>query len=49
MVGGGSDRAVAGCSYETRAFGVHSGMPMKTAHILCNDAIVIHGDMERYS
>ncbi|HPE99891.1 MAG TPA: DNA polymerase IV [Bacteroidales bacterium] len=50
MVGGGSDRAVvSGCSYEARAFGVHSGMPMKMARMLCNDAIVIRGDMERYS
>ncbi|MPM02918.1 DNA polymerase IV [bioreactor metagenome] len=50
MVGGGSDRAVvSGCSYEARAFGVHSGMSMKTARMLCGDAIVIRGDMERYS
>jgi len=50
MVGGGSDRAVvSGCSYEARAFGVHSGMPMKMARMLCSDAVVIRGDMERYS
>ena len=31
-VGGTSDRGVvAACSYETRGFGVHSGMPMKMA------------------
>jgi DNA polymerase-4 len=50
VVGGWSDRAVvSGCSYEARTFGVHSGMPMKMARMLCNDAIVIRGDMERYS
>lgn len=50
LVGGWSDRAVvSGCSYEARTFGVHSGMPMKMARMLCNDAIVIRGDMERYS
>jgi DNA polymerase-4 len=32
IVGGGSDRGVvAACSYETRAFGVRSAMPMKMA------------------
>lgn len=50
IVGGWSDRAVvSGCSYEARAFGVHSGMPMKMARTLCSDAVVIRGDMEQYS
>jgi DNA polymerase-4 len=50
IVGGMSDRGVvAGCSYESRKFGVHSAMPMKMARILCPDAIVIRGDMEAYS
>ncbi len=50
IVGGKSDRAVvAGCSYEARAFGVHSGMPVKMARMLCKDAIFIRGDMDRYS
>ena len=32
LVGGTSDRGVvAACSYETRGFGVHSGMPMRMA------------------
>lgn len=50
LVGGNSDRSVvAGCSYEARRFGVHSGMSMKMARNLCNDAIVIRGDMENYT
>ena len=32
LVGGISDRGVvAACSYETRSYGIHSGMPMKMA------------------
>lgn len=50
IIGGTSDRGVvASCSYEARSFGVHSAMPMKFARILCNDAIIIRGDMELYS
>ena len=50
VVGGVSDRGVvAGCSYEARSFGVHSGMPMKMARQLCSEAIQIRGDMEQYS
>lgn len=50
IIGGLSDRGVvAGCSYETRQFGVHSGMPMKMARTLCADAIIIRGDMDSYS
>lgn len=50
IIGGFSDRAVvASCSYETRQFGVHSGMPMKMALNLCNEAIVIKGDMDSYA
>ena len=50
IVGGSSDRGVvAACSYETRAFGVHSAMPMKLALRLCPHAIVIKGDHESYS
>jgi DNA polymerase IV len=49
-VGGNSDRAVvATCSYEARAFGVHSGMAMKIAKRLCPQMLVIQGDMENYS
>jgi DNA polymerase-4 len=49
IVGGGSDRGVvAACSYETRAFGVRSAMPMKMALKLCPDAMVLKGDYEAY-
>lgn len=50
IVGGTSDRSVvAACSYEARAFGVHSAMPIKLARRLCPDAIIIRGDYDRYS
>ena len=50
IIGGLSDRGVvASCSYEARQYGVHSAMPMKLARNLCNDAIIIRGDMELYS
>ncbi|WP_224485012.1 DNA polymerase IV [Robertkochia aurantiaca] len=50
LVGGTSDRGVvAACSYETRAFGVHSGMPMKMAKELCPEAVVIRGNAGVYS
>ncbi|MEM7483855.1 MAG: DNA polymerase IV [Bacteroidota bacterium] len=50
LVGGTSDRGVvAACSYETRGFGVHSGMPMKMAKELCPEATVIRGNAGTYS
>ena len=50
IIGGTSDRGVvASCSYETRFFGVHAGMPMKMARQLCSEAIILRGDMEAYS
>ena len=50
LVGGTSDRGVvAACSYETRAFGVHSGMPMKMAKELCPEAVIIRGNAGTYS
>jgi len=49
LVGGTGDRGVvAACSYETRRFGVHSGMAMKMARQLCPQAIVIRGDAGTY-
>ncbi|WP_321826374.1 DNA polymerase IV [Maribacter dokdonensis] len=50
LVGGTGDRGVvAACSYETRGFGVHSGMPMKMARELCPEAVVIRGNAGNYS
>lgn len=50
IIGGLSDRGVvASCSYEARKYGVHSAMPMRMALAMCNDAVVIRGDMEMYS
>jgi DNA polymerase-4 len=50
LVGGTSDRGVvAACSYETRGFGVHSGMPMRMAKELCPEATVIRGNAGTYS
>jgi DNA polymerase-4 len=50
LIVGGSDRGVvACCSYEARAFGIHSAMPIKLAKRLCPQAIIIGGDMESYS
>ncbi len=49
IVGGFSDRAVvSSCSYETRKFGVYSGMPIKMAKLLCKDAVIVRGDMDKY-
>jgi DNA polymerase-4 len=50
IIGGNSDRGVvASCSYEVRAYGVHSAMPMKQAKLLCPEAIIIRGDSQSYS
>ena len=50
LIGGKSGRGVvASCSYEARAFGVRSAMPMRYALQLCPDAQVIKGDMDLYS
>lgn len=49
LIGGTSDRGVvASCSYEARAFGVHSAMPMRLARQLCPEAIVIRGNSMSY-
>ncbi|MEM8510322.1 MAG: DNA polymerase IV [Bacteroidota bacterium] len=50
LVGGTSDRGVvAACSYETRGYGIHSGMSMKMAKELCPEAVVIRGNAGTYS
>ncbi len=50
IVGGSKERGVVStCSYETRVFGVHSGMPMAQAMKLCPHAIVVQGTRNDYS
>ncbi|WP_321308311.1 DNA polymerase IV [Marinifilum fragile] len=50
LIGGTSDRGVvAACSYEARAYGIHSAMPMKMARMLCPEAVVIRGNSGTYS
>ena len=50
VVGGKPDRrgVVAAASYEARAFGLHSAMPLVTAARLCPQAIFIEGSFPRY-
>jgi len=50
VVGGrpGGRGVVAAASYEARAFGLHSGMPLKTASRLCPQAIFIEGSFPKY-
>ncbi len=50
LVGGtGSRGVVSAASYEARTFGVHSGMSMKMARMMCPEAIVIRGNAGTYS
>ena len=50
IVGGGpTDRGVvSAASYEARAFGVHSAMPLQQAGKLCPHAIFVPGNFEAY-
>jgi DNA polymerase-4 len=49
-VGGQPDQrgVVASCSYEARAFGVHSAMPMSQAVRLCPDLIIVRHHFDLY-
>jgi DNA polymerase-4 len=49
LVGGYDRGVVAACSYEARAFGIHSAMPMKKALQLCPHAIVTNSSRDQYS
>ena len=40
---------VAACSYEARAYGLHSGMPIRQAFKLCPNGVYIHGHHDEYS
>ena len=50
-VGGHPKRrgVVSTCSYEARKFGIHSGMPSRTALNLCPDLELIEPDFRKYS
>ncbi len=52
VVGGDGDPAKRGvvstASYEARAFGVHSGLALRTARLCCPDAVFLPVDTEAY-
>lgn len=52
VIGGHGDPTERGvvstASYEARRFGVHSGMPLRTAYRLCPDAVYLPVDFDTY-
>lgn len=48
IVGGAQRGVVLAATYEARAFGVHSAMPMSTALRMCPQAVVVRPDHQRY-
>jgi DNA polymerase-4 len=50
IVGGTGPRGVvAACTYEARAFGVHSAQPTELARRCCPSAVVLSGRFDRYA
>ncbi|AWX44808.1 DNA-directed DNA polymerase [Flagellimonas maritima] len=50
LVGGtGSRGIVSACSYETRPYGIHSGMSMPMAKRMCPEALIIKGNSMVYT
>lgn len=49
IVGGGARGVVSAASYEARAFGVHSAMPVGMARRLCPQAVFVPGRRQRYA
>jgi DNA polymerase-4 len=49
IVGGGRRGVVLSATYEARAFGVRSAMPMGRAVGMCPEAVVVPPDMARYA
>ena len=53
VIGGSGDPTQRGvvstASYEARKYGIHSGMPLRTAYKLCPHAVFLPVDYEEYS
>ena len=51
LVGGSSSKrsVVAAASYEARFYGIHSGMPLMEAWRLCPNAVLVEGNIRKYT